>query len=118
MKIIPNGTRVRTAATLKQNDWSSAALAERKAGVTGIVTRYIQGSYGVYYHVLHDEGSTGYYNPGELTEIGASEMPPAMPPSEPAEWKQVTYNTFRLKVPGGWLYRYYQGGMAFVPTPK
>lgn len=36
------------------------------------------------------------------------------------KWEEVAYETWRLKVPGGWLYRYREFGnptMAFVPEP-
>ena len=115
MDILPNGTKVRTSSALhNKGNWSTEARAERKAGVTGVVMVFTCGSHGNFYHVLHDDKSCGYYDPDELSEV-------VEPAAEPPEWKQVTYDTFRLEVPGGWLYRY-DGlkamGMTFVPTPK
>jgi hypothetical protein len=44
-----------------------------------------------------------------------------MPQDNPPKWERVegenTGRTYRLAVPGGWLYRYYEEGMAFVPDP-
>ena len=37
------------------------------------------------------------------------------------DWKEVTPSTYRLKVPGGWLYRASHGEaitMCFVPIPS
>lgn len=39
------------------------------------------------------------------------------------EWESVATGTFRLRVPGGWLYRFEQYGpniptLAFVPMPE
>jgi hypothetical protein len=47
--------------------------------------------------------------------------PPTQPPPSGIEWEKVARMTFRLAVPGGWLYRYesqYGGSTVFVPDPE
>jgi hypothetical protein len=43
-----------------------------------------------------------------------------MPQNNPPKWECVDglNNTYRLAVPGGWLYRYYEEGMVFVPDTR
>ena len=44
----------------------------------------------------------------------------AVPDTPKSEWEQVSYGpyTSRLEVPGGWIYRIYDGGVVFVPDPE
>jgi hypothetical protein len=58
----------------------------------------------------HDSGE-GSISPPKATVVS----------SEQPKWEGVAFNTHRLSVPGGWLYRYYYNGkesITFVPDPK
>lgn len=45
--------------------------------------------------------------------MSASALPKTPPLTE--DWKPITYRTYRMPVPGGWLYRYDNLTMVFVP---
>jgi hypothetical protein len=47
------------------NDWSNAALNNRKWGILGNVVAH-HDFHGLYYDVLHVDGSNGFYDPSEI----------------------------------------------------
>ncbi len=60
-----NGFLVRTATELDGRDYTAEARAQRKPGVGGKILGHSD-SHGICYQVEHDDGSTAYYDPGEL----------------------------------------------------
>lgn len=99
------GDHVRTVEVSKPStDWTQGALKSRRWYVSGRVHAR-HDSHGVTYLVRHDDdGSIGHYEPRELCSIlEAPDEKPVVPAK--AEWEKINFETSRLKVPNGWLYR-------------
>lgn len=60
--------RVRTAAVLTERNFTEPALAGRRPNTTGTTCGY-QTEFGLCYHVRHDDGSYGWYDPDELEDL-------------------------------------------------
>jgi len=59
------GERVLTLASAGAPDWTDEALKSRKWGVRGKIIQYHTG-HSYVYEIKHDDGTFGYYEPGEL----------------------------------------------------
>lgn len=65
-ELLAVGLRVKTtAACTPDSEWTEAAQASRRWGVTGTIVAE-HDSHGLCYDVLHDDGTTGHYDPLEL----------------------------------------------------
>lgn len=65
MSKFETGQRVRTAEDQGSSDWTSEAVEDRKWGVVGRIVDH-SNSHGLCYKVEHEDGTTGWYEPGEL----------------------------------------------------
>lgn len=66
---LKNGTAVRTIAIPKAaNDWTEEAIASRKFGVRGTIVCH-HDSHGLCYDVMHEDGTLGCYDSGELVVL-------------------------------------------------
>ena len=64
--MLENGMKVRTTKSAGSTDWSDPSRADAKWGVDGTIVQH-SNSHGLIYKVLHDCGSTAWYEPAELT---------------------------------------------------
>lgn len=73
---LKNGTKVKTSISPDKvsDDWCAEALKNRKSGVTGTVSDS-HDSHGLYYDVMHEDGTLGAYEPHELIMLGEVENP-------------------------------------------
>lgn len=67
VKRLEVGARVKTTSPYKEkeNGWDPNALVHRRWGVVGKVLR-VSDAHGLCYHVQHEDGSSGWYDPNEL----------------------------------------------------
>jgi hypothetical protein len=65
---IESGTIVTTTQVNPRmaNEWTPGVLSSQQWGVTGVVLAHSD-SHGLCYQVLHEDGSTSWYDPSEIT---------------------------------------------------
>ena len=60
-----NDTVLTVKSEKVSGDWMPTVLNSRKFGITGKIVR-ISNAHGLCYEVLHEDGSSSYYDPWEL----------------------------------------------------
>jgi len=67
---LQNGTPVRTREPNQalRGEWTTAGWLRKKSNVIGEILRHSD-SHGLCYEVRHEDGTTGWYDPSELTDL-------------------------------------------------